>query len=130
MFGFRYIEAIQTYRRLKTRWPNVVSEVIVGVPTVADDIWAMLNMYCNELSGRRLSDSSSFFAMTVSDSELTKHCSRLTAACMQVINLDKHTHGYHRCDVIFLTASKCRTWVTVGETFRVERVLSCVMVCV
>lgn len=81
----KYAEAVQVYRKLKTRWPNVVSEVIVGVPTVADDVWAILTMYCNELSGTNLSDdAASFFAMTVTDADLADHCGRLMDASMQV----------------------------------------------
>jgi hypothetical protein len=81
----KYVEAVQTYRKLKTRWPNVVSEVIVGVPSIADDVWAILTMYCNELSGTNLSDdAASFFAMTVTDVDLADHCGRLMDASMQV----------------------------------------------
>ena len=80
----KFVDAVQTYRKLKTRWPNVVSEIIVGNPNTTDDIWAMLNMYCSELSGERLGDASSFFAMTVADSELADNCSRLMTASMQV----------------------------------------------
>jgi hypothetical protein len=81
----KFVDAVQTYRKLKTRWPNVVSEIIVGNPNTTDDIWAILNMYCSELSGERLGDSSSFFAMTVADSELAEYHSRLMTSSVQVI---------------------------------------------
>lgn len=76
----KYVDAVQTFRKLKTRWSHFSSEFVVGIPNIADDVWSLMNMYCIYLSS-----SESFFALTVADSILADQCGRLMTASMQVI---------------------------------------------
>ena len=76
----KFVDAVQTYRKLKTRWPDAASDSVVGVPSVADDVWALLNMYCSQSA----QPSAPFFALTVPDSVLADHCDQLMTASMQV----------------------------------------------